>query len=156
MPQLSTSRRPDRSCPAALSHLIPLIATHKGQLCVVVVAQRPARPPEGLVPLRGASDKQRMKQTVPARRTTAATMYAQPWPIDAYGDYIEPAAVPALRHVIAVSPPPIGDTVRRHKVDREPGQVDRSPIWWPLTVVALLLAVVAIAVAPAGGMGLTL
>ena len=93
-----------------------------------------------------------MKQTVPAR-TTATTMYTQPWPIDAYGDYVEPASVPALRRVTSASPPPIGDMVRRHEFDPEPAQVDRSPIWWPLTVVALLRAVVAIAVAPAGGVG---
>ena len=37
----------------------------------------------------------------------------------------------------------------------EPPQVDRTPFWWPLSLVVLLLAAVAVMVAPAGVGALT-
>ena len=73
----------------------------------------------------------------------------RPWPIDAYGDYIEHAPVPKLRQVTVVL---------RRMVDQEPPeppQIDRTPFWWPLSLVVLLLAAVAVMVAPAGVGALT-
>ena len=81
-----------------------------------------------------------------------------PWPIDAYGDYIEPASTPELRRVTATAPPLFGEVVQRRMVDQEslePPQVDRTPFWWPLSLVVLMLAAVAVLVAPAGVGALT-
>ena len=78
------------------------------------------------------------------------------WSIDVYGDYIEPA--PVLRQVTATASPLFGEVVQRRMVDQEPPgppQVDRTPFWWPLSLVVLMLAAVAVMVAPAGVGALT-
>ena len=90
--------------------------------------------------------------------TTTSSMPRSTWPIDVYGDYIEPAPVPALRQVTATAPPLFGEVVQRRMVDQgppEPPQVDRTPFWWPLSLVVLMLAAVAVMVAPAGVGALT-
>ena len=68
-----------------------------------------------------------------------------------------PAA--ALRPVTVTAPPLFGSAIRSHMAERDPPvvppSVDRGPIWWPLTLVVVLLAAAAVMVAPAGVVALT-
>ena len=64
-----------------------------------------------------------------------------------------PPAAHKLRQVTATAPPLFGAAITGRRVLREPPEpprVDREPIRWPLLLAALLLAALAVAVAPAG------
>lgn len=64
-----------------------------------------------------------------------------------------PPAADMLRHVTVTAPPLFGAAVRARRVEREPPEqprVDRGPFCWPLLLAALLLAALAVVVAPAG------
>ena len=62
-------------------------------------------------------------------------------------------AADRLRHVTVTAPPLFGAAVRARRLEREPPEpprVDRGPFCWPLLLAALLLAALAVVVAPAG------
>lgn len=77
---------------------------------------------------------------------------------DTYGGRVWQApATAGMRQVTATAPPLFGAAARSHLEGKEaapPPQVDRSPVFWPLALGVLLLAVVAMAVAPAGAVAL--
>ena len=56
------------------------------------------------------------------------------------------------------APPLFGAAARGHLAERDPPEappVDRGPIWWPLPLAVLLLAALAVVVAPAGTLALS-
>ena len=64
----------------------------------------------------------------------------------------------ALRPVTVTAPPLFGAAARSHLAERDPPEpppVDRGPIWWPLTLAVLLLAALAVVVAPTGAVALS-
>ena len=66
-----------------------------------------------------------------------------------------PPAADTLRRVTVTAPPLFGTAIAGRRVVREPTEpteprVDREPVRWPLLLAVLLLAALAVAVAPAG------
>ena len=101
-----------------------------------------------------AADNRRMSVTVEEARVQQAH---GSWM--SVGVHIEDApAVAVLRQVPATAPSLIGAATRRHREwqpEPEPLRVDRSPIFWPLALVVVLLAAAAVVVAPAGAVALS-
>ena len=57
----------------------------------------------------------------------------------------------AMRQVTATAPPVFGVHMAKLEAAAAPG-VDRDRIWWPLALAALVLAALAVVVAPAGAL----
>ena len=56
-----------------------------------------------------------------------------------------------MRQVTATAPPVFGVHMAKLEAAAAPG-VDRDRIWWPLALAALVLAALAVVVAPAGAL----
>ena len=67
-------------------------------------------------------------------------------------------AAHTTRTAVAAAPPVFGAAARRGLGNQSAAaplpQVDRGPLWWPLLVAVLLLAALAVVVAPAGAVAL--
>ena len=57
-----------------------------------------------------------------------------------------------MRQVTATAPPVFREPHLAKLGATAVPEVDRDPIWWPLALVALLLAALAVVVAPAGAL----